>query len=290
MMPLNSSYHFITTMLTLTQANLYADQFLEARAQSTMRRPFPASAKISVDDAYLIARQIQAKRIADGEVQVGRKIGFANHTLWNKYGKTAPIQELIWTPLFSSTLRFMDETHGVQSLAGALQPRLAPEIIFKLAQTPSADASVEEIADCLEWMAHGFEIVVCPFPKWEFNIADAIATFALHGAFLIGEPHQLASTTRHHLGSILANTSVSLSCDSTLLSAGFGSDFLESPLHALWHLQQVLKNQPDTPTLQAGEIISTGTWTDLTPIQAGQTWSSAFSGASLAGLSVSFVD
>ena len=55
-------------------------------------------------------------------------------------------------------------------------------------------------------------------------------------------------------------------------------------------LQQLLKDQPDTPTLQAGEIISTGTWTDLTPVKSGQTWSSAFSGASLAGLSVSFID
>ena len=277
-------------MLTLNQATTYADQILEASANTIKRRPFPASAKISTEDAYLITRQIQSKRIANGEIQVGRKIGFANHTLWNKYGKTAPIQELIWTPLFSSTMRFMDNTHGIQSLSGALQPRLAPELIFKLAQTPGIDASVEEIADCLEWMAHGFEIVVCPFPRWEFNIADAIATFALHGAFLMGEPHQLASTTRHNLGSILANTSVSLSCDSTLLSAGFGSDFLESPIHAIWHLQQVLKNQPDTQTLQAGEIISTGTWTDLTPVKVGQTWSSAFSGASLAGLSVSFVD
>ena len=277
-------------MLTPTQVTTYADQFLEARAKSTTLRPFPANAKISFADAYQIAREIQAKRIAAGEEQVGRKIGFANHALWNKYGRNAPIHELIWTPLFSSTIRFMDQTHGVQSLAGALQPRLTPELIFKIGQTPSPDATVEEIADCLEWMAHGFEIVVCPFPKWEFNIADAIAAFALHGAFLIGEPHQLASTSRHNLGSILANTSVSLSCDSTLLSAGFGSDFIESPLHAIWHLQQLLKDQPDTPTLQAGEIISTGTWTDLTPVKSGQTWSSAFSGASLAGLSVSFID
>jgi len=60
-------------------------------------------------------------------------------------------------------------------------------------------------------------------------------------------------------------------------------------LHALWHLQQLLKSQPETTTLQAGEIVSTGTWSDPCPIAAGQTWSSAFSGATLAGLSVSFV-
>jgi len=275
-------------MLTPTQADVYAEQLLAARAGATLCEPFPDSAAINLDDAYLIARRIQEKRIQEGERLIGRKIAFANHALLKKYGRIAPTQGMIWTPLFDSTVRFMDQNFGVQSLQGAVQPRLAPEIIFKIGSTPKPDATLDELSDCLEWMAHGLEIVVCPFPDWKFDTADAIAAFALHGALLIGEPHQLSSTARHHLGSILANTSVSLSCDSTLLSAGYGSDVTESPLHALWHLQQLLKDQPGSTTLQAGEIISTGTWTDLPFIQAGQTWSTAFSGATLAGLSIGF--
>jgi len=277
-------------MLSLTKADFYADQLLAVRAKAAQCEPFPVSAEISLEDAYFIARQIQSKRISNGEHLIGRKIAFANRNLLSKYGAHAPIHGLIWAPIFSSTVRYLDSTHGVQSLTGAVQPRIAPEIIFKMASTPDPNASLDELSDCLEWMAHGIEIVVSPFPDWKFDTADAIAAFGMHGALLIGEPHQLASTSRHHLGSILANTSVSLSCDSTLLSAGFGSDLLESPLHALWHLQQLLKNQPESTTLQAGEIISTGTWTDLPAILPGQTWSTAFSGASLAGLSISFVE
>ena len=276
-------------MLTPSQATQYAYHFLEARAQSERLRPFPGKAKISIADAYLIARHIQAIRIAEGEVQLGRKIGFANNTLWEKYGKNEAIKGPIWTPVFNTTVRYLEVHHTLQSLQGAVQPRLGAEIIFKLATTPAPDASVEELADSLEWMAHGVEIVVSPFPNWRFDTTDAIAAFGLHGALLIGEPHQLASSTRHHLGSVLANTSVSLSCDGTLLSAGFGKNLLESPLHALWHLQQLLKSQPETTTLQAGEIVSTGTWNDPQAIAPGQTWSSAFSGAALAGLSMSFV-
>ena len=275
-------------MLSLTQADSYADQFLTALTQIHFFDPFPASAGVDVNDAYFIARQIQARRIAQGDELIGRKIAFANRNVGKKYGKAAPIDSMIWTPLFASTVRFLDEPFGTHSLVNAMQPRLAPEVIFKLARAPAPDADMDEIADCLEWMAHGLEIVVCPFPNWEFNKPDAIAAFALHGTLLIGEPHQISSATRQHLGSILGNTSVSLSCDSTLLSAGFGSDIMKSPLHALWHLQQLLKSQPDSSTLQAGEIISTGTWTDLPPIKAGETWSTAFSGATLAGLSISF--
>lgn len=275
-------------MLSLAQADSYADQFLTARTQTRLFEPFPVSADIDVDDAYFIARQIQSKRIAQGDQLIGRKIAFANSSVGKKYGKRAPINGLIWTPLFASTVRYLEEPFGTQSLTGAMQPRLAPEVVFKLARTPAPDADIAEIADCLDWMAHGMEIVVCPFPNWEFDKPDAIAAFAFHGTLLIGEPHQLSSATRQHLGSILGNTSVSLSCGSTLLSAGFGSDILESPLHALWHLQQLLKDQPESSTLQAGEIISTGTWTNLTDVRAGQTWRTAFSGATLAGLSISF--
>jgi 2-keto-4-pentenoate hydratase len=75
----------------------------------------------------------------------------------------------------------------------------------------------------------------------------------------------------------------------TLCGAGFGSDVLDSPVHALWHLHQLLNAQQQFAPLQAGEIVTTGTWTDAYPVQAGQTWVTAFSGIALPGLTVSFV-
>jgi 2-keto-4-pentenoate hydratase len=64
---------------------------------------------------------------------------------------------------------------------------------------------------------------------------------------------------------------------------------LGSPVHALWHLHQLLQKQPQFDALTAGEIITTGTWTDAYPIKHGQTWTTAFSGVALPGLTVSFV-
>ena len=74
-----------------------------------------------------------------------------------------------------------------------------------------------------------------------------------------------------------------------LRAAGFCNDEMDSPLHALWHLHQLLQKQTRFRQLQAGEIISTGTWTDACPIEPGQTWTTAFSGVTLPGLTVSFV-
>lgn len=280
-------------MLMSSQASRYAHQLLDARANSRQIPLISKSETLTVDDAYDIAFSIRNIRVAQGEQPIGRKIGFVVHKQWSRYGVIDDARIPTWAPMYDTTVRFADDNHGLQSLAGAVQPRIEPEIVFKLGKTPAPGATLDELADCLEWMAHGFEIVVCPFANWEFTVADSIAAFGLHGTLIIGEPHVLSSATRHHLPQILAGASVSLSCNtessSVLRAAGFCNDEMDSPLHALWHLHQLLQQQTQFRQLQAGEIISTGTWTDALPIKAGQTWVTAFSGVTLPGLSVSFV-
>ncbi len=276
-------------MLMFTQANRYALQLLDARAQTEMMPPLSSQVPMTIGDSYDVAKCIMDIRIAQGETMAGRKIGFSNRKIWSKYGVAEPIRAPIWTPLFDSTIRFAEGNRGIQSLLGALQPRLGPEVVFKLNRTPAPDATIEQLAECIEWMAHAFEIVVCPFPEWKFEVSDAIAAFGLHGSLIIGEPKVLSAASRRNLGEVLSHASLSLSCGDELRSAGFGGDVLGSPLHALWHLHQLLKMQPEFPPLSEGEIITTGTWTDVCPIKAGETWTSAFSGVSLPGLTISFV-
>ncbi len=276
-------------MLMSTQAERYAHQFLDARALGKTLAPISSASVLSIADAYDIANSLDTIRIAEGDTPIGRKLGLTNRALWAKASEDEVILAPTWTTLFASTVRYLSDTVTIQSLTGAMQPKIEPEVVFKFVRTPSLDATPDELADCLEWMAHGLEIVVNPYGDQKSTVADAIAAFGMHGTLLIGEPHILSSITRHHLGQVLANASVSLSCDGSLLGAGFGSNVMENPLSALWHLHQLLKTQEQFEPLHEGEIITTGTWAGAYPVRAGQTWSSAFSGISLAGLSVSFV-
>lgn len=280
-------------MLMSTQANRYAHQLLEARANAQQIACLSQSAALTIADGYDIAKALVNIRIAEGETPVGRKIGFTNSKIAAHYGQREPISEPIWAHIFDTTVRYSQDNQGVQSLKGAMQPRIAPEIVFMLGKTPPANATLESIADCIEWIAHGFELVACPFKNWKFEAVDAIAAFGLHGTLILGEPHMLSSATRRHLSEILPDASMSLSVSErgevSLQSAGFGSDVLGSPVHALWHLHQLLKTQPQFAPLAAGELIATGTLTDAYPIKAGQTWSTAFSGVTLPGLTVSLV-
>ncbi|HVL75985.1 MAG TPA: fumarylacetoacetate hydrolase family protein [Noviherbaspirillum sp.] len=276
-------------MLMSTQAHRFAHQLLEARAQGVQMPPISASGPLSVGDGYEIAKRIMDIRIAQGETLIGRKIGFTNRRIWSRYGVNEPISNPIWTPIFEETVRFAEDNRGIQGLAGAMQPRLGPELVFRLGRTPAPDATLEDLANCIEWMAHAFEIVTCPFPDWKFEMPDSIAAFGLHGTLIVGEPRVLSAASRRNLADVLAHASLSISCGDELRSAGFGSDVLGSPLHALWHLHQLLRDLPQFQQLTEGEVITTGTWTDVCPVQAGETWTSAFSGITLPGLTVSFV-
>jgi 2-keto-4-pentenoate hydratase len=276
-------------MLMSTQTTRYAHQLLDLRAGARQTAPLSVNGALRIDDGYAIAKSIHDIRVAQGEIPVGRKLGFTNRTIWPKYGVQEPIAAPIWAPIFDTTVRYAAHNRGVQRLAGAVQPRIEPELVFKLHKAPARDASVEEVAQCIEWMAHAFEIVVCPFPAWKFEAADAIAAFGLHGALIVGEPLEMTPAGLRHLDEVLVGSSVSISCNGELQSAGFGDMVMESPVHALWHLHQVLNAQPQFAPLSAGEIVTTGTWTDAHPVAPGQTWVSAFSGINLPGLTLSFV-
>ena len=273
-------------MLMSSIADRYAYQLLVARAHSKSLIPISNTSTLSLSDAYDIAKSLDAIRVAEGELPIGRKLGLVNC-------RSCPNQDiqqdLIFSSLFSSTVRFLDEPIAIQSLSGALQPKLAPLVVFKFARTPTADATRDELADALEWIAHGVEIVVNPYSDSVFTSADSIASFGMHGTLLIAEPHILSTATRLHLGHALAEASVSVSCDERLVGAGYGHNVLHNPLNALWHLHQLINSQLRFPNLHVGEIIASGSWTIPYSIKPGQTWTTAFSGIALAGLSLSFV-
>jgi 2-oxo-3-hexenedioate decarboxylase len=125
--------------------------------------------------AYQDALALRALRLKRGERPVGYKIGFTNRTIWERYGVYGPI----WGPVWNTTLTRCDG-RGTVDLAGTIQPRLEPEIVFGIAATPPRDATLEQVFACVEWLAPGFEIVQSHCAGWKFTAAETVADGALH--------------------------------------------------------------------------------------------------------------
>lgn len=233
--------------------------------------------------AYAVANLIHEMRIIEGATKIGRKIGFTNQKLWSVYNVSEPI----WAYIYDTTVVRLNCQHAKCNIKGFSEPKIEPEIVLHFCSTPPLDAEPEEILGCIDWIAHGIEIVQSHFPHWEFKTADTIANSGLHAKLFVGEPQELNNLGQEVL-SDLETFKISLSCDGDLCAQGRGSNVLGSPLKAVLYLLQVINRYSEQEPLQSGELVTTGTLTDALSINAGQNWTTNLYGIKLPGISITF--
>ena len=174
-------------------------------------------------------------------------------------------------------------------MRGLAEPRIEPEIVFKLKTKPTALMDETALLACMEWVAHGFELVQSMFPDWEFEVADTIAGCGLHGALLIGPPCPVPAQEQAKWLQDLGSFSIDLYRDGVSMDTGFAKNVLDGPLSALRHLIGLLENDPYNPDLQAGEIVTTGTVTRAFPVERGQVWRTEVFGLDVPAAEIRFV-
>jgi 2-keto-4-pentenoate hydratase len=133
--------------------SLASDLFV-ARTRS-QHLDWPPDTPPDLPTAYQASLAVRAARIGEGETPVGYKVGFTNRTIWPRYGVYSPIWGIVWR----STLTRIDAAssqEAVVSLAGLCEPRIEPEIVFGLRESPAAGCDLAGLADAIDWIAHGF--------------------------------------------------------------------------------------------------------------------------------------
>jgi 2-keto-4-pentenoate hydratase len=261
------------------------EQLLQHIDQGTLwSAPEAESIGSDVAQAYQQALKVRQLRMTRGEVPRGYKIGFTNRNIWPRYDVFAPI----WGTVWDSTLQFCEGDASI-SLAGRCQPRLEPEAVFGMRARPPANASLDQLFDCLDWVAPGFEIVQSHAPDWKFNAAMTVADGGVHSRLLVGQRIGVRTVahTAQALNDMLGNCEVALHKNGAMVERGLGRNVLDGPLLALHHFLTELRQCPGAPDLLPGDVITTGTWTDAWPLVPGETWQADFA-APLSGLSVTF--
>jgi 2-oxo-3-hexenedioate decarboxylase len=235
-----------------------------------------------LSEAYAIAERVRELRQARGERAVGRKIGFTNRAVQKTFGVSAPI----WNYMFDTTVRDLAASTDF-ALASTCAARIEPEIVLHLATAPRVGMDEAELAGCIDWVAHGFEIVDAIYPNWSFAATDAVAGFGVHAALLLGAQRSIGDSRARWI-ELLKSFTITLTCSDGVTRSGSGANVLDSPLTALKFLVDEIARYPQSRPLQAGEIITTGTLTDAMPVAAGQRWSTALEGIALDGIRVDF--
>jgi 2-oxo-3-hexenedioate decarboxylase len=269
--------------LTMIDPDAIAAETFAALGAARSIPPFSSRCPgIGLDDAYRAMGRLRELRVAGGEITVGRKIGFTNRTIWAEYGVYAPM----WGYMFHSTVQDLANTDTVP-LAQFAEPRIEPEIVFGLACNPTPEMDEAALLGCVDWIAHGFEIVQSVFPDWKFTAPDTVIANGLHGALFIGPRHRADRGTAQWL-STLASFEIDLLRNGLAMDRGRAANVLDGPLSALRHLVGLLARDSVNPPLVAGEIVTTGTLTRAFPIKAGETWGTLPHGIALDGLRIQF--
>ena len=236
---------------------------------------------ISQDEGYQVAAAGCAYSMREkGARPIGRKIGFTNTNIWPEYN----IDASNWGYIYANTYKQLKPTEKANMpmppRAVALQPKIEPEIVFRMKSAPSSSMGDTELLDCIFSYAHGLEIVQSVYPDWKFNSAETTAQGALHRFLWVGKWLRPApEASKEEIVAGLGHVKVDLTLDNELMDRGSSKNVLGSPLNALRHLCEILEKQTLHPPVQPGEIITTGTMTKALSISQGQRWRSCIGGS-----------
>ncbi len=266
-----------------------ARELLSAREMGAMV-PAPPSSRpgFDLDKAYEVESTLKQWRVASGHKTVGRKVGYASKAMW----RVLKLDTLVWAHMYDDTVHQANGNSATLALPRPRSLKIEPEIVFGLKQPIASEtAEAEPALEATDWLALGFEIIDCPFPGWQFQPSDFVASFGLHAALVIGERTHVNSHMIPKLVDELAQFKVQMFKHGELIEEGSGRSCLRSPALCLaelaraTRLSSVVRRFPAEP-LTTGEIVSSGTLTAGHATAAGDRWTAKIDGLSLPPLTL----
>jgi 2-oxo-3-hexenedioate decarboxylase len=246
-----------------------------------MSTPSSREGGLDLDSAYAVERELMHLRQADGQRTVGVKVGFANKAMW----RALKLETLVWAHMYDGTVRFAANNAADLSIAKMVQPKIEPEIVFKLKSAVPEGADAATTLAAIEWFALGFEIIDAVYPDWKFTPVDFVASYGLHAGLIVGAPQTVTAGQIPELVDQLAAFTVSLQKNGAAVAQGGGKNSLKNPALCVSELSSAMAKAGEP--LTAGSLISSGTLTEAQLLSAGETYAAVVEGLSVPALTVS---
>lgn len=240
----------------MSAGDFAAELYAALRGRYTVPPLVARDPSLTIDDAYGISLAVLARRQADGERVIGKKIGVTSAAVQDMLG--------VRQPDFGFLTDRMLVADGVIDIAarGLIQPRAEAEIAFILKDgLKGPGVTAQDVIAATESIAPCFEIVDSRIADWKIGIVDTVADNASCGVFVVGEARL------DPRGVDLAALHVSVTKNGAALSEGHGSAVQGSPAQAVAWLANTLGAYG--VTLDAGDVILSGSLVPLAPAGPG---------------------
>lgn len=237
------------------------------------RTPAPTPEGLSEADAACTrAKYTAALGQKLGKV-IGYKAGLTNPAVQKRFNATAPV----WGKLFEGMV--LADGAVVEAAFGA-RPLFEADMLVRVKSDAINDARTSlEVLALVDQVIPFIELpdlVVQAPPKLNGNAIAAINVGARLG--VAGKPIAVPVTRGefYALHDGLRNMAVTLADGNGTLGQGSGSDILEHPLNAVVYLAQALAREG--LRLQAGDLVSLGSFSPLLPPKPGQKVTASYAG------------
>ena len=250
------------------------DALFDALTARSPIAPLTAShPDMTIEDAYHVQQRMIARRLAQGDRVIGKKIGVTSKAVMNMLG--------VHQPDFGYLLDSMVFNEGESvDMDSLLQPKAEGEIAFLLKkdlQGPGVTAA--DVIAATEGVMACFEIVDSRIQDWKIRIQDTVADNASCGVFVLGD--QLVDIANIDL----ALAGMVLEKNGEIVVTGAGAATMAHPVNAMVWLANMLGSLGIA--LKAGDIVLSGAMGAMVPVARGDNLRMTIGG--IGGCSVRFV-
>ena len=219
---------------------------------------------LTLDQAHTICEENIQVRLDAGEEMNGYKVGFTNIPVRDKMG------------LPDSTYGYLLDTMVLESggefqMNELIAPKIECEICFKLkAPLSGKGLTTGDVLAATEAVRASFEICDARIKDWKCPYADFFADNGFSARIILGGKGWVSPDEVD-----LLNVEVVLTRNGEELARGFGKDAMGHPANAVSWLAGKLADRGKS--LNAGDLVMTGTLTPILAIEAPAVYKAEFS-------------
>jgi 2-keto-4-pentenoate hydratase len=240
-----------------------ADFLLEAEKTKKVIHPLTAIyPDITVDDAYYIQLEQIRRKVENGALIVGKKIGATSKAIQNMFGVNQPD----YGHLLDDMMFVEGETI---SLDQYIQPKVEFEIAFILKKDlKGPNVSILDVIEATDYIAPAIEVIDSRIEDWKIKFEDTVAdNGSSAGAVIGGKPAKLEGIDLTNIGMVAYK-------NGEMIDSAAGAAVLGNPLRAVAWLANSLGKYD--VSLKAGEVVLSGALTSAVEISDGDTFTAEF--------------
>jgi len=215
---------------------------------------------LSVPDGYAVQRAATERRKANEGPPVGYKVGFTSAAIREDLG----VDEPGYGRVLAETVR----AQGRIDASDLIDPKLEPELAVRMGETLDPPVTPVDALAAVDAVVPVIEVVDSRIDGWEVTAGSAVADDALAARVIHGD--RIADPT--DLDPALEGVEVRRNGER--VATGIGADVLGSPARVVAWLATALAERGER--LAAGDIVSTGSLTELVAFEPGDTVEARF--------------